>query len=594
MATYLEGLSKPVYRKWKDVGEKKRISFKNIHVLKHENIKLAEFEKGYVQLCDKLGCLNQITKGNLCKTHNEGKEKYRYCRYEGICGTKASCGYEHKKPLFCKKHKEEDMYDVISKLCEVLQCKIHASFGIEGGVPQFCVKHKKSFMIDLKHNTCEFSRCSTRPTFGIKGGSARYCSEHRKEGMIDLCSKKCEFFGCNIQASFGFKDNKKQFCVEHKKEEMINLAAIYCEEIGCTTCANFGFFGDKRRFCLKHKKDNMVDITIKHCEFEGCIITASYCFEGETPRFCTKHKKYGMKNLYAKRCETPGCDIISNFGHIGEIPRFCSVHREQNMICLTRKNCISPNCSKAASYSKLYSKDKTHCQEHVTLNEYQKSIGNPRCCKADCLNTAYYYDIKDENLYPIRCSNHALPTDIKLVEKQCKQCNDILHFPENRDICMECGKYRPEMPCHFKEALVKNFLQCNNIDHKYDTRISFKGSLCRPDFVINATFGKIILEVDEFQHKYDSQYTQEKEMARMKTIYQDAQIEFPNTQILFIRFNPDKYTGEKYTMDMRLNYLHKLLTQYTEEQDINTSLGVQYLFYDGFVTERNKIEPISL
>jgi hypothetical protein len=104
-----------------------------------------------------------------------------------------------------------------------------------------------------------------------------------------------------------------------------------------------------------------------------------------------------------------------------------------------------------------------------------------------------------------------------------------------------------------KEYVIKQFLKLNNIIFTHNKIVHLDGSLRRPDFLIDTKFGKIILECDENQHK---KYSNEEECDRMKMIYKDVQLLKPNSEVLFIRYNPDNYKGAQYQTSDRLKYLH--------------------------------------
>ena len=76
-------------------------------------------------------------------------------------------------------------------------------------------------------------------------------------------------------------------------------------------------------------------------------------------------------------------------------------------------------------------------------------------------------------------------------------------------------------------------------------------------------------------------------------IYQDIQLIKPNSQVLFIRFNPDAYKGVQHNIRERHKYLHTIVTQCINLPTIGVPLGQIKLFYDGFNGEP-KIEPIEL
>jgi hypothetical protein len=84
-----------------------------------------------------------------------------------------------------------------------------------------------------------------------------------------------------------------------------------------------------------------------------------------------------------------------------------------------------------------------------------------------------------------------------------------------------------------KQLRVKNILEENNILYEaYDSIVGDQGcSKKRPDFVIDAGTHKVVLEVDEYQHK-KGEYNCE--VKRMRDITQALGI-----PTLFIRYNPD-------------------------------------------------------
>src|SRR5690606_3017529 len=111
----------------------------------------------------------------------------------------------------------------------------------------------------------------------------------------------------------------------------------------------------------------------------------------------------------------------------------------------------------------------------------------------------------------------------------------------------------------------------------HDTPITDGCSKYRPDFLIEADGGLIIVEVDEYQHRRKT-YPCECEISRMKQIYHDLGIE--HCKLLFIRYNPDKYQpsyGTEFTPQQRLDYLIKYIRDYDFKEP---GIQVVYLFYD--------------
>jgi len=325
----------------------------------------------------------------------------------------------------------------------------------------------------------------------------------------------------------------------------------------------------------------MIDVKHKRCSHSGCRIQPSYGFEEDKPEYCKEHKKDGMIDVVSKRCSHPDCKIHPNYGFEGYKAEYCKEHKKDGMIDVKNKKCSHLDCDVRPSYCKLYFPGKTHCVEHSTVNEYSLHKKYPICIFNNCNEMAYYFDNEDPNIYPTKCEIHKLLTDIKLVEKQCPNCDDTLYFPENQEFCMDCGQYRELALVKFKETIIYNFLKTNNISFIYNKLITKGKSRYRPDFLITTSYGYIILEVDEHQHKF-GYYDESKEISRMYTIYNDILITKPNAQVLFIRYNPDKYKGIQYKIKQRQDYLYTLITYLLSLDTINMKLGVIYLFYDGF------------
>jgi hypothetical protein len=156
---------------------------------------------------------------------------------------------------------------------------------------------------------------------------------------------------------------------------------------------------------------------------------------------------------------------------------------------------------------------------------------------------------------------------------------------------MNCGSYREKRLYHFKEQIVKDFLTTNGVQFIHDKRVNPNGSLFRPDFLIITKFGYLVIEIDERQHK-NTGYDLTLEDSRMQQIYRDVQLNSPNNQVLFIRFNPDEYIGPQIEQKSRLEYLFALIKHFENLQTIGVNSGKMYLFYDGFTGQNTKIEGI--
>lgn len=574
----------PVVRAPKELG-RRGLTNKNI-IIHPSGLKLSKCPNGYIILCSHEGCGAIGSKDGIKCVKHAGS--FRHCRHPE-CGKRAHFGIERKKPLYCSNHKQENMIDVIHNVCLSPDCNLLAYFGIKEGPSQYCSKHKSPEMIDVLHKRCIVEGCELIPSFGLEGSSIEYCSRHRPRDAIDLKHKTCLVSGCVIIASFGFVGGAKQFCSAHKSSGMINISGKRCLAPDCTVRPIFGIIGGAAEYCSKHKYDNMIDIVNPSCLHQGCLIRPCFGMRGGSLQYCNTHKLNDMINLIGRKCTYENCEIRARFGYKDGIPEYCNVHKLKKMINIRDKKCKFDGCEIRPSYNILFSKGKTHCKQHSNHNQYGYDKCNPICINSKCINPAYFIDPLDLNVYPIRCSEHKLTTDIELINRGCPNCLQILYYPINQQYCMNCGKYREKSIYNFREAMVKYILQDNNIDFIHNKSIIKGRSNFRPDFLIPSIFGYIIIEVDEYQH---IRYYQHDEINRMRIIYHDIQYISPGKQVLFIRYNPDKYVGYNVKNKERLNYLSTVISGIKELTSIGTQLGYIKLFYDGF-TGAPIIEPLT-
>jgi hypothetical protein len=68
----------------------------------------------------------------------------------------------------------------------------------------------------------------------------------------------------------------------------------------------------------------------------------------------------------------------------------------------------------------------------------------------------------------------------------------------------------------------------------------------------------------------------------MIQIYKDIKSLKGETEVLFIRYNPDNYRGIQFTREERRSKLLGILNWAENLSTINTSLGVIYMFYNDY------------
>ncbi|CAH6420577.1 Hypothetical protein HVR_LOCUS1227 [uncultured virus] len=573
----------PVVRTPKELGRK---GLTNKTIIDHPSgIKLSRVPNGYIILCSHPDCGNIGSKDDMkCVKH---VETYRYCRQAG-CQKRANFGYEARKSLYCAGHRQEDMIDVIHKKCA--KCETLPYFGYPGGSADYCSQHKLEGMIDVIHKRCIAPGCNKSPSFGKEGGPPQYCSEHRPVDVIDVKHKRCIAPGCPVSASFGVPGEPAQHCAQHKLDGMMNFRTKKCAVIECMVVPSFGMPGGSTEYCNQHKLDGMINVKDKKCSFPGCILHPCFGFIGGNMDYCNRHKRAGMINIRNRKCSFEDCMVQARFALPEEEAQYCSEHRLTGMVNVKDKYCDFSDCELRPSYSFLFSTVKSHCKKHASLNEYMYEKRNPICIELKCMNRALFVSPDDITVSPIRCVEHKLPDDIELINRVCPNCEQSIYYPSNQEFCMNCGKYRELFIISARETAVERLLQSNNISFVHDKRVSLHGSRHRPDFRMSSNFGYIILEVDENQH---NKYLEFEEKNRMKAIYYDVQLIDKGKQVLFIRYNPDKYDGAPIDDKKRLEYLLLVTNSMKQLPSIGVPLGYVKMFYDGF-TGAPSIEPLDI
>jgi len=527
------------------------------------------------------------------------------------CKKKASFNYIGEKARFCFNHKLENMIDVINKKCEFNSCPTQPKFnykGEKGG--RFCSKHKMINMINVVNKTCEFTNCIVRPCFNFYGEKiGRFCSKHKMENMVDITKKTCEYQGCETIPIYNYKDIKiGKFCVKHKLEQMVDIRHKVCQYTDCLIRANYATdIGQKAQFCNTHKLENMIDVVnIKKCEFFGCKIQPIFNFKDKKGgRFCSEHKLEGMIDVKRKTCkfenctnqpyfnykgfnsgkfcsihkldkmintshkicEYENCNVRSNYNYIGEkVGRFCNCHKLEGMVDILNKTCIYQGCSTRAYYG-FCGQTVTHCTKHKSY----KMFKNPKikCYIEDCSNLATYGKTE-----PKHCEFHSVCDEICLLENPCKLCgeNEILN---KEGFCVnKCSLtnifYEQKNQLKKKETLMIQFLnenlKCEEYEYKVidDKTIDTQCNSYRPDRIYDCGTHFVIVECDEYQHKYKQICTQFKSLKHQEESRMFAIQQASGINCFFIRWNPDSFKindsiCKKYSMNNRLSTLKNLI-----------------------------------
>lgn len=318
---------------------------------------------------------------------------------------------------------------------------------------------------------------------------------------------------------------------------------MLCKDNNCKKHASFNFENEQKAlFCSAHKHNGMINIK-KKCKL--CSTYALYNYSNEkTPKFCSKHKKDNMINI-TKKCNKCSRYALYNFPN-KKTPKFCSDHREDGMINI-RKKC-------------------KFCPKYATFNFSTKT------------KPLYCYDHKKDNM-------------IDLSHRKCVKC-DINRRNYNLDsYCTPCFKYYFPEDERTKRLIRKEYIIRNDIIQKYsylnfeyDKKLSCQScNLSRPDIFLDCYHYTIIIEIDEFQHKYG--YDDSCEHKRMMEIFETL----GKRPIIFLRFNPDKNNTslgmftknilktEEY--NIRFNKLCNILDECLKN-GTKKEVDIRYLFYD--------------
>jgi hypothetical protein len=284
---------------------------------------------------------------------------------------------------------------------------------------------------------------------------------------------------------------------------MVDVRNKTCLE--CSKQPNFNKEGEtKGLYCSTHKKEGMVDVRNKTCL--ECSKQPAFNKEGETTAlYCSTHKKEGMVDVRNKTCLE--CKKIPAFNKEGETTAlYCSTHKKEGMVDVKSKTCLE--CNKQPNFNK---------------------------------------EGETKGLY---CSTHKKEGMINVISKTCKSDWCSTYVTEKYDgYCQFCYvNLFPDKPVtrnyKTKEYTVVEYVKTKFPDLNWiaDKKISGGCSKRRPDLLLDLLYQIVIIEIDENQH---TDYDCSCENKRIMELSQDL----AHRPIVFIRFNPDDYEKDGYTVD---------------------------------------------
>ena len=455
--------------------------------------------------CDQRASFNYSTelKGIYCSSHKKEfmiNVDIKYCAYPN-CNVCPTFNFKNCQAKYCQKHAEPDMVNVKNKNCIYEGCDQKAHYNLPHCKNRlYCKIHKTKDMIFIT-TRCSFEGCLKTPSFNtIDKITGLYCGDHKTNEMIDVTHKKCQHDNCFNRPYFNYEGEKTAiYCKQHKFSNMINVKSNICEENGCTKWSSFNYPNFKKgAYCSKHKKQDMIDVTHKSCEHDNCNTTACFGFPYNQckPVMCGSHKLIGMINLRGKKCLHEKCKKKPTHGYPNKKSLYCHDHAPNDMVDTLK-------------YNQCDVKECTNCYEFIEDNK--------RLCSQHCTNTNYeiilkrkckYCDIEEKSIYV------------------CKECQNT----QNKTEWMVIRYLRKNITTPFIYNSNKMLQNC---------------TLKRPDVYFELTKHCVIVEVDEYQHRY---YNDNCECARLNELVNGI----GGKSVIFIRFNPDQIKNNNQQINIDL------------------------------------------
>jgi hypothetical protein len=528
------------------------------------------------QQCQAEGCYTYATYGlprgrrTHCATHMNRDTMVnlhkKACCVQPGCQTQPTYGLtKGKKATHCFEHKTEDMLDVVNPLC--LLCGTRASFGLIWKTPTHCKTHKTEDMKNVVSNKCEL--CDIQAIYGIIKGNPIRCKDHKTDDMQDVLNPMCVI--CGTRASFGMHGERPSRCKHHKTDEMTNVVSIRCEM--CDTQPTFGYKKYKPLRCKDHKTDDMLDVVNPLCLV--CGTRASFGLVWNKPTHCKEHKTQEMKNVINLLCES--CDSQPSFGHIWKKPTHCKEHKTQDMKDVINKRCEHlSGCTKQSPQFGNHITGRAFCAKHADRTQHWKLT---TCKEAKCKRMATH---SETGAFPFQyCDSHAPDEYSSNKEQICLGCN-LPFLCDKEGYCLfSCTRIHRDYVKRTENAM-NDFLLKKGLTFTRDTSPGYDCTAKRPDFEFRTSFGVIVVENDEDQHKSRVCECEQRRMLELHQSYGEA--------LHFIRFNPDRFvqsgTGKRGFVDLERRHeeLFKVLKRLLKEPETffrtHSGLSVRYMYYD--------------
>lgn len=280
-----------------------------------------------------------------------------------------------------------------------------------------------------------------------------------------------------------------------------------------------------------------------------------------------KHQKtHAEIRIKSFKCDFEGCD--SAFTAIGHLKRHKCIHTGEKKYPCDFEDCES----KFASSGEL----NMHKRVHTGIRAYK--------CNFDGCN---FTASRLGNLTTHK-KGHIEERPFKCDVEYCDYANAHARNLKNHKLYWHTqeGQVRKKKD----EARILRLLEKHNFDFKSQHCIDFvcvgsdrDGSRCFIDFLIeiknkeNQTIGFVFLEVDEHQHSW---YSVSCEIRRMADVQRTLILEGNTFPVLFLRYNPHKYTVDSNPKKLRVKDREAQLVDYLKNVQFDNDFSVVYMFYN--------------
>lgn len=466
--------------------------------------------------CKKHKLQNMINVINKCKIKNCTKLPYWNLPSE-------------IKGIYCKDHKQDNMINIKGNYCSFENCYNRPIYNdVEAEKPEFCIEHKQKDMVNFNSFIkCKGIHCFNRPYYNLPNEKKPlFCIKHKTNGMINFkSSSKCIVKDCNKAPIYNLSSEKiPKYCNIHKTNKMIIFYSNICINDNCIKHALYNNKAElKPLYCSLHKQKNMINVISTKCIQENCINQPVYNLLGQTkPLYCSQHKADDMINVRTKinYCNQTDCKKYASYNyHIELKPKFCLEHKLDNMINFKSKFCQSSKCKNTPIFG-MPNKKPHYCITHKQPNMINLVLEN-KCSVLDC--DEEYYLLVDTIKY---CNKHIPDSSLTSIKRLCKYC-DIKE--ESTFVCKDCKKIQNK-----KEWAIVRYLRKNiKTNFEYNSSKMLQGcSKKRPDIFFDLPKHCIIVEIDEHQH---INYGDSCECARINEIVNGI----GGKSVIIIRYNPD-------------------------------------------------------